>query len=144
MPKPEIIPLDRIQSRILVFRSQRVLLDEDLAGIYGVPTKALNQAAKRNKDRFPADFRFQLNHEEVAILRSQFVTSSSGHGGHRDQPFVFTEHGALMAATVLSSSPPRRVRNTTARLDSTPEPVNCRTELVCYADATRPRGEKVS
>ena len=96
MPESEIIVLDQIQSRIFVFRGQRVLLDEDLAGFYGVPTKALNQAAKRNIGRFPVDFRFQLNREEVAILRSQSVTSSSGHGGPRYQPFAFTEHGALM------------------------------------------------
>ncbi len=108
MTKTEAIALGQIQSRIFVLRSQRVLLDSDLARFYGVPTKRLNEALKRNADRFPADFCFQLTNEEVAILRSQFATSSSGHGGHRYHPFAFTEHGALMAANVLNS--PRAVQ----------------------------------
>jgi hypothetical protein len=78
-------------------------MDADLAAFYHVPTKSLNQALRRNADRFPSDFCFRLNNEEVAILRSQIVTSSSGHGGQRYQPFVFSEHGALMAANVLNS-----------------------------------------
>jgi hypothetical protein len=104
----EIIPLDQIQTRIVVLRGHRVLLDTDLAAFYGVPPRALNQAVKRNEDRFPADFRFQLTHEEVAGLRSQSVISNEGRGGRRYQPFAFTEHGALMAATVLNS--PRAVQ----------------------------------
>ena len=100
----EIIPADQIQSRILVLRGHRVLLDEDLAAFYGVPTKALNQAVKRNENRFPSDFRFQLTHEEVARLKSQFVTSNVGRGGRRKLPSAYTEHGALMAATVLNSA----------------------------------------
>jgi hypothetical protein len=103
MPKSEIIPLDQIHARILILRGHRVLLDDDLAVFYGVSTKVLNQAAKRNEHRFPSDFRFQLIQEEVANLKSQFVTSSGRHGGRRKPPFVFTEHGALMAATVLNS-----------------------------------------
>ena len=72
--------------------------DEDLAAFYGVPTKALNQAVKRNEDRFPSDFHFQLTNEEVANLKSHSVTSSLGHGGRRKLPFAFTEHGALNVA----------------------------------------------
>ena len=108
-------------------RRQRVMLDSDLARLYGVPTHRLNQAIKRNADRFPTDFRFQLTREEYANLISQFVISSSehidgksdttnssqfamnsGYGGLRKMPWAFTEHGALMAATVLSS--PRAVQ----------------------------------
>ncbi len=103
MTKDEIIPPDQIQTRILVLRGQRVLLDLDLARFYGVPTKRFNEAVKRNANRFPGDFCFQLTSEEVANLRSQFATSSLGHGGHRYHPFAFTEHGALMAANVLNS-----------------------------------------
>jgi hypothetical protein len=72
------------------------MLDSDLASLYGVPTKALNQAVKRNQERFPEDFRFQLTPEELEILRSQIVTSRPGHGGRRYQPFAFSEHGAIM------------------------------------------------
>jgi hypothetical protein len=108
MTKAEAIAVDQIQSRIFALRGHRVLLDTDLATFYGVPTKSLNQALKRNVDRFPGDFCFQLTSEEVAILRSQSVTSSSGHGGHRYRAFAFTEHGALMAANVLNS--PHAVR----------------------------------
>jgi hypothetical protein len=100
----DIIPLDHIQGRILVLRGHRVLLDRDLAAIYGISTKVLNQAVRRNEERFPDDFRFVLNHEEVARLRSQSVTSNEGRGGQRYLPNAFTEHGALMAATVLNSS----------------------------------------
>jgi phage regulator Rha-like protein len=88
---------------ILTLRGQRVILDVDLAALYGVPTKALNQAVKRNADRFPREFAFQLVPEELAILRSQFVTSNT-RGGRRYRPYAFTEHGLLMAANVLNSS----------------------------------------
>jgi hypothetical protein len=83
------------------------MLDADLADVYGVPTKVLNQAVKRNIQRFPDDFAFRLEPGEAANLRSQSVTSSSGHGGRRHLPWAFTEHGAIMAATVLNS--PRAV-----------------------------------
>src|ERR1035438_556128 len=99
----DAVPIGQIQTRIVVLRGHRVLLDVDLAAFYGATTKALNQAVKRNADRFPSDFRFQLTFEEVANLRSQFVTSSLGYGGRRYPPFAFTEHGALMAATVVNS-----------------------------------------
>jgi hypothetical protein len=99
-----IIP-EQIERLILVIRGQKVMLDYDLARIYGVPTKALNQAVKRNADRFPEDFAFQLAREEFEVLRSQIVTSKPrpGRGGRRYLPYAFTEHGAIMAANVLNS-----------------------------------------
>jgi len=87
---------------IFTLRKVKVVLDADLAKLYGVPTKALNQAVARNKGRFPAEFCFSLTAEEFAYLRSQIVTSN-GRGGRRYLPQAFTEHGALMAATVLNS-----------------------------------------
>ena len=108
MTKTEAIALGQIQSRIFVLRSQRVLLDSDLARFYGVPTKRLNEALKRNADRFPEDFCLRLNHEEVESLTSQIAMSKIGRGGRRTLPWAFTEHGCLMAATVLNS--PRAVQ----------------------------------
>ncbi|MCX6898467.1 MAG: ORF6N domain-containing protein [Verrucomicrobia bacterium] len=93
---------ERIENLILTVRGQRVMLDSDLAKIYRVTTKQLNQQLKRNQSRFPKDFAFQLTRQEVMILRSQIVTSSL-HGGRRYLPWVFTEHGAIMLATVLNS-----------------------------------------
>jgi hypothetical protein len=92
-----------VESRILLLRHQRVILDTDIADLYGVPVKVLNQQVKRNRERFPADFVFQLTSKEDAVLRSQFVTSKQGRGGRRYAPYAFTEHGAIMAATVLNS-----------------------------------------
>jgi phage regulator Rha-like protein len=104
MPKTKaIVPIDRIESRIFTIRGHRVMLDSDLAEVYGTTTKALNQAVKRNVDRFPADFMFELSPEETQTLRSQTVTSSRAHGGQRYRPHAFTEHGAIMLASVLSS-----------------------------------------
>jgi hypothetical protein len=80
-----------------------VILDSALAEIYGVPVKRLNQQVNRNRSRFPADFMFQLKPRKFAILRLQFATSRRGHGGRRTLPYAFTEHGAIMAATVLNS-----------------------------------------
>jgi hypothetical protein len=109
-----------IDSLIKTVRGQKVILDADLARIYEVPTKALNQAVKRNADKFPPDFLFRLTEKEAAVLRSQIVTSNAlpdrsqivtGSQKHRDPthlPYAFTEHGALMAATVLNS--PRAVK----------------------------------
>lgn len=91
-----------VSQRILQLRGQTIILDKDLAGLYGVTTKALLQALRRNKDRFPDDFAFQINELEWANLRSQFVTSSSW-GGRRYLPWAFTEHGALQVANVLKS-----------------------------------------
>ena len=92
-----------IQSRIVSLREQRVMLDADLAQLYGVETRVLVQAIKRNAARFPADFMFQLSTEEFVNLRSQFVISSSGYGGRRYAPYAFTEQGVAMLSTVLSS-----------------------------------------
>ena len=114
MPNPELPPIHTV-------RGQRVVLDGDLAALYGVTTMAFNQAIKRNAERFPKDFAFQLNREDVANLKSPIVISSSeaagslrsqivtlkGHGGRRYLPWAFTEHGAIMAATILRS--PRAV-----------------------------------
>lgn len=96
-------PSDQIQAKIVVLRGQRVLLDSDLAALYGVETKRLKEQVRRNPERFPTDFCFQINREELAHLRSQIATSSLGHGGHRYLPFAFTEHGALQVANVVSS-----------------------------------------
>lgn len=104
MTGPSIVPLENIQSQIIVLRGQRILLDRDLAALYGVPTKRLNEAVKRSAERFPADFRFQLTADELERLKSQFATSKPGRGGRRTLPWAFTEHGALMAATILNSS----------------------------------------
>jgi hypothetical protein len=102
----------RVENLIFTIRGYRVLLDVDLARVYGVSTKRLNEQVKRNKERFPGDFAFQLKGFELTHLKSQFATSSlgaiSGHGGPRKLPWVFTEHGAIMAATVLNA--PRAVR----------------------------------
>lgn len=99
----KIKSLDQIETSIHLIRGQRVMLDSDLAELYGVPTKALNQAVSRNLVRFPADFSFLLTPQEVANLKSQIVTSSSTHGGTRKPPRVFTEHGVAMLSSVLSS-----------------------------------------
>jgi phage regulator Rha-like protein len=92
-----------VESRILILRHHRVILDSDLAELYGVPVRQLNQQAKRNRERFPADFMFQLTAKENDVLRSQIVISNKGRGGRRYPPYAFTEHGAIMAATVLNS-----------------------------------------
>lgn len=97
----ELIPVERIQSSILLIRGQKVMLDKDLAGLYEVPTKSLNRAVDRNIDRFPLDFAFRLTKEEFSNLKYQFGTSR--WGGTRKLPRAFTEHGALMLASVLNS-----------------------------------------
>jgi ORF6N domain len=120
MPKPSTkLTTDQLGQLIYEIRCERVMLDSDLASIYGVETKALNRAVKRNRDRFPKDFVFQLSENEwknlryrigtsssnrkYQSLRYQIGTSSLGHGGRRSCPYVFTEHGAIMAASVLNS-----------------------------------------
>ena len=97
----EIIPDEIIVKKIYLFRGVKVMLDRDLAELYGVETKVLNQAVKRSIDRFPLDFMFQLDKEEFEILRSQFVTSS--WGGVRYMPYAFTEYGILMLSSILNS-----------------------------------------
>ena len=115
-----LIPAERIENRIYVLRGHRVMLDSDLAELYGVPTKRLNEQVKRNRKRFPKDFMFRLTATEaraIAFLRSQSVTSSGGAAALRSQfatlkrgqhlkykPYAFTEHGAVMLASVLNSS----------------------------------------
>lgn len=97
---------EAVDARIFVVRGHRVMLDSDLAEIYGVEVKALNQAVKRNLGRFPPDFMFSLTRQEVALLRSQNVTSnapSPGRGGRRTTPFAFTEQGVAMLSSVLRS-----------------------------------------
>jgi len=103
MAKTAIVVARKVDSQILVLRGQRVILDTDLAELYGVRVRHLNQQAKRNAKRFPPAFRFQLSAQELKILRSQNVISSERHGGARYRPYAFTEHGAIMAATVLNS-----------------------------------------
>jgi hypothetical protein len=120
MPKPpNKLTTDQLGQLIYEIRGERVMLDSDLASIYGVETKALNRAVKRNRDRFPKDFVFRLSEDEWRNLRYQIGTSTSGrehralryqigtsslgHGGRRTRPYAFTEHGAIMAANVLNS-----------------------------------------
>ena len=103
MKKTAIILAKRVGSKILILRNQKVILDTDLAELYGVPVKRLNEQLKRNPQRFPRDFLFTLTREEYKHLRSQNATSSFAHGGRRYLPHAFTEHGAIMAATVLNS-----------------------------------------
>lgn len=108
MSTKAITPLDSlatgtITKHIVVMRNHKVLLDTDLAELYGVPTKVLVQAVKRNADRFPSDFMFQLDTKEWEILRSQSVTSSLRHGGRRYPPYAFTEQGVAMLSSVLGS-----------------------------------------
>jgi ORF6N domain len=100
-----IIPAGFIERKILLIRGERVMLDAELAELYGVETKRLNEQVRRNKERFPDDFMFQLTDEEFNCLRSQFATSNNpaGRGGRRHLPYVFTEHGAIMAASVLNT-----------------------------------------
>ena len=95
------VPVEDITRSIVTLRGQRIIFDRELAAIYGVTTGRLNEAVKRNAERFPADFMFQLTAQEIENLRSQFAISS--WGGRRYRPFAFTEHGAIQAATVLNS-----------------------------------------
>ena len=103
-----LVPTEEITRAILVLRRHRVLLDSELAALYGVTTKRFNEQVRRNTKRFPADFMFQLTADEISCLRSQFATLKLGHGAHRKYlPYAFTEHGAIMAATIVNS--PRAV-----------------------------------
>ena len=97
-----VVPVTRIQSMIYVIRGHKVMLDNDLAELYGVTTGRLNEQVKRNIERFPEDFMFQLTQEEYEILKSQIATSRSW-GGRRHPPNAFTEHGAVMLASVLNT-----------------------------------------
>ena len=97
------MPAELVERKIHLIRGQKVMLDSDLADLYQVPTKALNQSVRRNLDRFPEDFMFRLTEAEANSLRSQFVTSNAGRGGRRYLPYAFTEHGVAMLSSVLSS-----------------------------------------
>jgi phage regulator Rha-like protein len=99
----ELVPAPAIEKRILVVRKRQVMLDEDLADLYGVETRRLIEQVKRNIERFPADFMFQLTKDEAAALRSQSATSDTGRGGRRYAPYVFTEQGVAMLSGVLRS-----------------------------------------
>jgi len=107
MTKASALATKQIESQIFLVRGQKVILDSDLALLYGVEVRALNQAVKRNERRFPSDFILSLTAKESETLRSQSVISKSSRGGRRYAPYAFTEHGAIMAATVLNS--PRAV-----------------------------------
>jgi len=100
MEENKVMP---IQSMIYEIRGQRVMLDSDLAQLYGVPTHRLNEAVKHNLKRFPDDFMFQLTLDEWKDLISQFAISKNYHGGKRSAPYVFTEHGVSMLSSVLNS-----------------------------------------
>src|SRR5262245_1219616 len=112
MPRKKTSPVSterKIERAIRVSRGQPVMLDSDLAGLYGVTIKALNQAVRRNADRFPGDFAYRLTAEEFRILRSQIVTSNIGRGGRRYLPWEFTEQGVAMLSSVLRSPTAARV-----------------------------------
>lgn len=96
-------PIEQIQEMIYVIRGQRVMIDSDLAKLYGVETKLLNRQVRRNQIRFPEDFMFQLSKDEYEILRCQNGTSSSEYGGRRYLPLVFTENGVAMLSSILNS-----------------------------------------
>ena len=108
MVHSSLIPTERITQAILLIRGHKVMLDADLAALYGVTTAAIVQAVKRNAERFPADFMFQLTAAEAVRLRSQTVISKHAHGGRRTQPYAFTEQGVAMLSSVLRS--PRAIQ----------------------------------
>ncbi|MCI0682170.1 MAG: ORF6N domain-containing protein [Gemmataceae bacterium] len=95
--------IESIERLIHVIRGERVMIDSDLAGLYGVPTHRLNEQVRRNKSRFPTDFAYQLTQQEFTVLTSQFAISSSSHGGRRKLPWAFTEQGVAMLSSVLRS-----------------------------------------
>jgi hypothetical protein len=103
MKDSRLVLVERIEKVIFFIRAEKVMLDADLASLYGVETKAVNRAAKRNLKRFPSDFMFQLTAEESADLRYQVGTSKQGRGGRRYPPYAFTEQGVAMLSSVLSS-----------------------------------------
>ena len=103
MPEPSLVPMERIERAILMLRGHKVMLDSDLAALYGVKTKVLNRAVSRNIERFPRDFMFVLTLQELAEWRSQFVTSKADRKGLRYAPMAFTEQGVAMLSSVLNS-----------------------------------------
>ena len=127
-----IVPMERIERAILLIRGQKVMLDRDLAELYGVEPRVLNQAVKRHATRFPGDFMFQLTRQEVANLKSQSVTSSSGWGGRRTLPYAFTEQGVAMLSSVLNSDQAIKVNIAIMRAF-----VQLREMLASHADLAR-------
>ena len=103
MSTTNLIPIERIEKAIYLIRGEKVMLDRDLALLYDVETKVLNRAVKRNLQRFPLDFMFQLTFDEAEVLRCQIGTSKKGRGGSCYLPYVFTEQGVAMLSTVLNS-----------------------------------------
>jgi hypothetical protein len=124
--------LVQVEQRIFLIRGQKVMFDADLAELYGVPTKSLNLAAKRNADRFPEDFVFQLNEDEVAGLRFQFETTKRGRGGRRYRPYAFREQGVAMLSSV-----PRRSRAVQVNIAIMRAFVRLREMLMSNADLAR-------
>ncbi|WP_426669460.1 ORF6N domain-containing protein [Mucilaginibacter sp. McL0603] len=100
----QLIPDEIIMNKIYYIRGQKIMLASDLAELYNIETRVLNQSVNRNLKRFPPDFMFQLSEDEYSSLTSQFVMSKNGRGGRRVLPFVFTEHGVLMLSSVLNSN----------------------------------------
>jgi hypothetical protein len=103
LPRDFVLPVEIIEKKIFLIRGQKVMTDRDLADLYGVPTKRLNEQVRRNMRRFPSDFMFRLTSEEESVLRSQIATSKPSRGGRRYAPFVFTEQGIAMLSSVLNS-----------------------------------------
>ena len=110
------IDITEIQNMIYIIRGQKVLLDSDLAKLYGVETKRLNEQVRRNLDRFPDDFMFKLSPDEYEVLKSQFATSKVGRGGKQKQPLVFTENGVAMLSSVLNSKQAIKVNISIVRI----------------------------
>src|SRR6266516_6690891 len=132
-PPDSVVPLERIENKIYLIRGHKVMFDTDLAELYDVPTKAFNQAVKRNLDRFPEDFMFQLNKAELENWRSQIVTSKpSAKMGLRRRPYVFTEQGVAMLSAVLKSNRAVQVSIAIVRVF-----VKLRQLLVSHADLLR-------
>ncbi|MCY2994390.1 MAG: ORF6N domain-containing protein [Planctomycetota bacterium] len=127
-----LVPAERIEQAILLIRGQKVMLDADLAALYGVTTKQLLQAVRRNRERFPVDFAFVLTGKEFAILRSQVVTSSSSWGGRRTPPWVFTQEGVAMLSSILRSE-----RAIAVNIEIMRAFVRLRGMLASHADLTR-------
>ena len=107
-PQTALVPVEKIEQAVLRIRGHNVMLDQDLATIYGVTTKRLNGQVKRNRSRFPEDFVFQLTADEVRLLRSQIATSNKGRGGRRTRPYAFTEHGVSASTNGLGISGSQR------------------------------------
>jgi len=128
----EILPIERIQQAILFMRGEKVILDRDLSKLYGVPTKVLKQAVRRNMGRFPEDFMFELTQVEFAVWRSQFVTSKADRKGLRYPPMAFTEQGVAMLSSVLGSERAIHVNIAIMRIF-----VQLRRMLATHADLAR-------